>query len=63
MDITFNIDFDADEVHGVIDNSISFFVIRDEDSFLYKHFDRIDDEMLQDKLKSVCKILLTLEDI
>lgn len=62
MDISFNIDFDADEVHGVIDNSLCFTVIRDDDAFVYKNFDRIDDDF-QDKIKGVCRILLTLEDI
>lgn len=61
MDLNFSIDLDAGEVHGVIDNSIVFAVIRDDDDYVYKNFDRIDDDDLQEKLKEISKILLTIE--
>lgn len=62
MDLNFSIDFDAYEVHGVIDGSITFSVIQDDDGYRYKNFERIDDEYVQDKIKEVCRMLLTIED-
>lgn len=62
MDLSFSIDFDAAEVHGVIDGSITFTVIRDDESYIYRNFDRIDDDYVQDRIKEVCKILLAIEE-
>ena len=62
MDLNFNIDFDSAEIHGVVDGSISFAVIKDDEEYNYKNFDRIDDDELQDKIKEVCRILLSLEE-
>lgn len=62
MDLTFNIDFDAAEVYVIVDNHITVSVTQDGDEYTYKNFDRLDDDTVQAKLKTVCKILLTLED-
>ncbi len=62
MDLTFSIDLDAGEVHGVVDNSIVFTVIKDDDDFVFKNFDRIDDEQVQEKLRAICEILLTIDE-
>ena len=62
MDLNFSIDLDAGEVYGVVDNSVVFTVIKDDDEFIFKNFDRIDDDEVQEKLRAVCKILLTIEN-
>lgn len=61
MDFNFSIDFDAEEVYVVIDNATTLVVTKDDCSYIYKNFEKIEDT-LQDKLKQICKILLTLED-
>ena len=62
MDISFQIDFDAEEIHGVIDNAKTFAVFRNDDSFSYRNFDQLDDEVLHERLMEVCQLLLTLEE-
>jgi hypothetical protein len=62
MDLTFNIDFDAAEVHVIVDNHLTLSVFQDDDEYTYKNFEKLDDETVQSKLKQVCKVLLTLED-
>lgn len=62
MDLTFSIDFDAAEIHGVVDGATTFTVIKDDDRYIYKNFDRIDDDVLKDKLKGICRELLQIEE-
>ena len=62
MDISFQIDFDAGEIHGVVDNSKTFTVYNDDGSFSYRNFEHLDDEALQEKLMEVCQLLLSLEE-
>lgn len=61
MDLNFNLDLDAGELHVIIDGSITFSVISDDDGFRYRNLDRLDDEELQEKLKTICQILLSLD--
>jgi hypothetical protein len=62
MDLTFNIDFDAAEVHIIVDNHLTLVVTEgDHNSYIYKNFDKLDDDVVQSKIKSVARILLTLE--
>lgn len=63
MDINFSIDFDRDEVHVLIDHSLSLTIIRDDDSYSYRGFDKIDDEDVQAKLKRIAKIIFELEEL
>jgi len=62
MDIIFNIDFESEEVHAVVDNSIKVKMIKDGESYKFKNFDKLDDDVLQRKLKNICKLLLSLEE-
>ena len=62
MDIIFNSDFDTEEVYAVVDNSIKIRMFKDGDHFKFKNFEKLDDDVLQRKLKQICKLLLSLED-
>ena len=62
MDIIFNIDFEAEEVHAIVDNSIKVRMFKDGESYKFKNFEKLDDDVLQRKLKQICKLLLSLED-
>lgn len=62
MDILFNIDFEAQEIYAVVDNSIKLTVIKNDTHFKFKNFEKLDDDILQQKLKNICKLLLALED-
>jgi len=62
MDINFSIDADAGEIYGVIDGSLTFTVTKDDDHYSYRNLNKLDDDSLQDKLKTVCRILLSIED-
>ncbi len=62
MDINFSIDLDSRELHGVLDHSIAFSVIKLDETYKFRNFDKFDDDELQKKLKIICTTLLSLAE-
>lgn len=61
MDINFSIDFDSGEIYGILDDSLTFTATKDDDNVLFKNIERIGDDELQDTIKKVCTLLLSIE--
>ena len=63
MNLEFEIDFESEEIHLLMNNSIKITALKDEDgSIIYRGIDKITSIELQDKLKKLVKILFTIEE-
>ena len=60
LDINISIDFDAEEVHIIVDNSITIYASADDDGVKFHNFHKIDDENLADLLKQYCRLAFNL---
>ncbi len=64
MNLDFEVDFDAQDISLIIDNSISLSAYKEvDDSIIFNKFNRIESLDLQDKLKEICRILFTIDEI
>lgn len=64
MDLEFNIDFDSEDIKILINNSVTLSASKDTDGeIIYKRFERLDSEELQEQLKKVVKILFAIEEV
>jgi hypothetical protein len=63
MDISFDIDFDTEEINIIVDNTLTLRAYKNSDGrTVYKRFENIESDDVQDKIKSVCAILFTLNE-
>lgn len=64
MHLEFDIDFESEEVRIIVNNSIFISASRDSDGeIIYKRFDKLESEELQEHLKQIVKQLLSIEEI
>ena len=63
MNLEINIDFDAEEIHMLIDNAIRIAAVKtDTGEVLFKGFSGIESLELVDKLQEVIELLFTIEE-
>jgi hypothetical protein len=60
MELSFTVDLDAEEIHIVVDNMSTLKAYKNTDNkIMYKNFDKLDTDDLQDKVKEICIILFS----
>jgi hypothetical protein len=63
MNLEFEIDFESEEIHLLMNNSIKITALKDEDNtIIYRGIEKITSIELQDKLKKIVKVLFTIEE-
>lgn len=63
MSFNFEVDYDAAEVHIIVDDTVVLKVTKvDDNEFRYKGFDKLDDDDLQRIVKQATKLLLSFDN-
>ena len=64
MNFEFSVDFESQVIKIIVDNSITVEAWKEHHGAItYSRFSKLESEELQDKLKEICVILFTIDEI